>query len=390
MMRKVLLYILFFFFFGQLVVLSQTNGRFHVSNQLVSWSVTQFNDLFAAQAGGRWVPAITGKMILKGGGFVDYEVSANAYGSFTYHEVESVELNGSITPYRIWTRYGNESWEIRAGLQKINFGSARMFRPLMWFDGMDVRDPLRLTEGVYGMMSRYYFENNGSLWGWVLAANHQPKGFELFGSVPQIPEWGGRFEWPVLDGEVGAAFHHRTISLLHNRMQVQLSDDRFAENRWGVNGQWDVGVGIWFETSASWVKQIPGTTFPIPVFNDLLTIGIDYTLQLGNGPGITLEYFRYHAGERWWTGGVDMHLIGTMWTYPLTILDNISAMIFYMPMLGRDQWMSYVSWTRSYDKLSIHAIGFWNPEYSTIPGFQQTSTSMYNGKGVQIMLSYHF
>lgn len=51
--------------------------------------------------------------------------------------------------------------ELRLGLQKINFGSAQLFRPLMWFDKMDPRDPLQMTDGVWGALYRYYFRNNG-------------------------------------------------------------------------------------------------------------------------------------------------------------------------------------------------------------------------------------
>jgi len=53
-------------------------------------------------------------------------------------------------------------------LQKINFGSATLFRLLMWFDRIDPRDPLKLTDGVYGLLLRYYFHNNTNIWLWGL------------------------------------------------------------------------------------------------------------------------------------------------------------------------------------------------------------------------------
>ena len=43
-------------------------------------------------------------------------------------------LDGSIKPYRLWLRLSSSRFEARLGLQKINFGSATIFRPLMWFD----------------------------------------------------------------------------------------------------------------------------------------------------------------------------------------------------------------------------------------------------------------
>jgi hypothetical protein len=71
-------------------------------------------------------------------------------------DFNSFSSNGDIKPYRLWARYSTSQLEIRAGLQKINFGSANILRPLMWFDQMDPRDPLQLTDGVWGILGRYY------------------------------------------------------------------------------------------------------------------------------------------------------------------------------------------------------------------------------------------
>ena len=68
-------------------------------------------------------------------------------------------------------RYSSDQFELRLGLQKINFGSASMLRPLMWFDQMDPRDPLHLTDGVWGLLARYYFLNNANIWLWGLYGN---------------------------------------------------------------------------------------------------------------------------------------------------------------------------------------------------------------------------
>jgi len=56
----------------------------------------------------------------------------------------------------MWIRLSTKQFELRAGLQKINFGSATLLRPLMWFDKIDPRDPLQLTDGVYALLARYY------------------------------------------------------------------------------------------------------------------------------------------------------------------------------------------------------------------------------------------
>ena len=101
----------------------------------------------------------------------DAEVSGNMYGSgdiipFSNEEASwDARWDGKVKLYRGWGRVSNDRAEVRVGLQKINFGSAMMLRPLMWFDSMDPRDPLQMTDGVWGAMGRYYFNNNANVWG---------------------------------------------------------------------------------------------------------------------------------------------------------------------------------------------------------------------------------
>ena len=93
------------------------------------------------------------------------------YGSVLYHPFDSSQVDAAIKAYRLWGRYTGHQFEVRVGLQKIDFGSAMMLRPLQWFDEMDPRDPLNFTTGVYGALGRYYFLNNANIWGWILYGN---------------------------------------------------------------------------------------------------------------------------------------------------------------------------------------------------------------------------
>ncbi|MDR1585772.1 MAG: hypothetical protein LBS07_06360, partial [Prevotellaceae bacterium] len=99
--------------------------------------------------------------------------------------------------------------EVRLGLQKINFGSAQLFRPLMWFDAIDPRDPLQMTDGVWGGLFRYYFQNNANFWLWTLYGNDEVKGWETAPSAQSLPEIGGRVQLPLKQGEVALSYHLR-------------------------------------------------------------------------------------------------------------------------------------------------------------------------------------
>ena len=71
-------------------------------------------------------------------------------------------------PYRIALNMQSVHTEYIIGLQKINFGPARILRPLMWFDSVNPTDPLELTSGVTGISAHYYYEFGWSSQAWLL------------------------------------------------------------------------------------------------------------------------------------------------------------------------------------------------------------------------------
>ena len=151
------------------------------NGQVTAWGVGQFENPFGIQLGGRFVPTLLGNFNLTPKTKIDFEASLNINGTANFTGLRYDSVMGQFKPYRVWARYSTNKWEVRLGLQKINFGSAKLFRPLMWFDGVDVRDPLQLTDGVYGALGRYYFPNNANIWLWTLMGNDKPKGYETIG-----------------------------------------------------------------------------------------------------------------------------------------------------------------------------------------------------------------
>ncbi|MFT3753075.1 MAG: hypothetical protein QM800_09425 [Paludibacter sp.] len=361
----------------------------HISfnGQVTAWGITQFETPVPTQFGGRFVPTLLGNFKLTPNTKLDFEALLNLNGSINFTGLKKDTMLGQLKPYRVWLRYSGDNWEVRAGLQKINFGSAKMFRPLMWFDAMDVRDPLQLTDGVYGVLGKYFFQNNANLWAWGLIGNKNPKGFEKYGTAQWKPEIGGRFELPAGPGEIALSTNHRTL-LFQNPISSSLVVTELNESRIGLDGKWDVGIGLWFESSVT-LTDVENINSPVlPKVQDMWNLGADYTLPIGSGMGVTLEYFRYHAGDKFVVAGNSVSVLGTMLTYPLSMLDNISGMVFYLP--GQNMWMNYLSWARTYDNLSIYAIGYWNPDNVNLISAQSQGRNMFAGKGIQIMLNYNF
>lgn len=374
-------------FCWSLLAQAEQDVKMSLNGQVVVWTTAQFEDPFVIQPGARFVPSFTGKFEMPKQSFFDFEASLNVNGSLTFERGNMVDTVGQFKPYRIWGRYANDKFEVRAGLQKINFGSAKMFRPLMWFDGMDIRDPLQLTDGVYGILGKYYFENNANLWLWGLLGNDRPKGYELYGSALLKPELGGRIETPAGPGEIGLSYHHRTLIPGHNNYNLPLSSVEMKEDRIGVNGKWDVEIGLWFETSISLIDEKEVNIFGK---TDMLNVGVDYTLPFGNGLGITLEYFRYHTGDKLFAGDMSAQVLGGMLNYPVSLMDNISGMLFYLPAGSNSMWLDYLSWNRNYDNFSLYAIAFWNPVSYNFPALQAQNRNLFAGKGLQLMISYNF
>ncbi|MDD4992090.1 MAG: hypothetical protein PHR83_07660 [Paludibacter sp.] len=384
-LKLIVLLILFIF----LSDLSAQKDSIHITfnGKVTAWGIAQVKDPAPVQFRGRFVPTVLGDFKVSPNSKLDFEASLNINGTADFTGLHYDTVMGQFKPYRVWARYSGQNWEVRAGLQKINFGSAKMFRPLMWFDGMDVRDPLQLTDGVYGLLGKYFFENNANLWAWGLIGNKNPKGYELWGTAQWKPEIGGRFQMPAGPGEIAISTHHRKIqyqklfSSTYNLYETN-------ESRIGLDGKWDLGVGLWFESSVT-MTDTQNNNFPLlNKVQDMWSLGVDYTFPVGNGIGATVEYFRYHAGDQFIVNGNARNVLGTMLSYPISMLDNLSGMVFYLP--GQNKFMNYLSWSRTYDNFNIYGIGYWNPENVQLMAAQSQNRNMFAGKGIQIMVSYNF
>ena len=354
-----------------------------VRGQLSGWLA--YHDAPSAESGLglRYIPAFSLKLDLGRGWALDSEVSINAYGSARGASFSSWEASGEIKPYRIWVRLVSDRFEARFGLQKINFGSAMLLRPLMWFDRLDPNDPLQLTDGVYGLLLKYTFAGNANIWIWGLYGNGDPKGWETVGTKKTAPEFGGRIQTPVPAGEVALSYHHRTIDAATSGAAL-LPGERTnpPEDRLGFDGKWDLGVGLWIEAV---LARQGYAVFPLR-YQRTLTLGLDYTFDLGNGLHILAEHLRAAAAADVWGSSDSRDFTGLILDYPLDLLDRLSGTVFYAGSTG--DWYRLLTWRRTYDRWSFHVIGFWNPDrYQLFPG--RPGASLFAGKGVQLTIVFN-
>lgn len=348
--------------------------------QLSSWGNFNLVNSYPLYLGGRYIPQLNYNIQLPNSKLIDFEVSANMYGDAGIHFFDSAELKGDVNPYRVWGRYSTQQLEIRVGLQKIDFGTAVMLRALRWFDQVDPRDPLQLTDGVWGGLMRYYFLNNTNIWVWGLYGNKELKGRELIKTNINIPEFGGRIQFPIPLGEAGISYHHRVADSKDLVGMVPVYDE-IPENRIGIDAKWDLIAGVWFEGALVTKSKDIG----VLTNQEIFTVGSDYTFGIGSGLNVTLEHMLFANDEKAFEFANTNNSSGLSVRYPIGMFDNISA-IFYYDWTNNSVY-NFVNWYRSFDHTTFYVMAYWNPESVQMPssGVQ----NLYGGKGIQVMFVFN-
>ncbi len=344
------------------------NIRFN--GQISSWGTgVKINENWNGSYGLRYIPQFNYNYYLNEDEVLNTEILFNSYyiTDFTTSEFK-------VKLYRAIFRYTTAQSELQIGLQKINFGPARLLRPLMWFDRIDPRDPLKLTDGVYALRFKYSFLDNSLLWLWCLYGNTENKGYELLPTEKRAPEVGGRFQLPAFDGEIGVTFHTR---------RVDASLYYYWENRYALDGRWDIGIGIWFESA--WQQNISSLT--AYKWNRMTTLGTDYTIPVGNGIYIMAEHLLTTFSDSFWSTGQSRQISATMISYPIGVFDNISLQEYYD--WDNKNLYQYFQFQRTYDSFIINFALFHYPENGGSLFFNGEN-SLLSGYGLQLMLVFNY
>jgi hypothetical protein len=359
----------------------QGQDSLRLQGQASAWLLYNPENPLPLYAGIRYIPALNYQFGLTRNRMLDFELSVNLYGSLGMRLPDSTAAESRLKPYRAWMRFSGEQFELRAGLQKINFGSAVMLRPLMWFDQLDARDPLQLTDGVWGLLGRYYFLNNANLWIWGLYGNKKAKTWETGNTNVSYPELGGRLQLPVPEGEIALSCHSRVADTreLGNGIPAY---ERVRENRLGLDGKWDLGIGLWFE--GAWIgktKNLGSLTN-----EEIFGAGTDYTFGIGNGLNAVLEHLLVTFDEQAFRFEKNIVFSGLSLSYPLGISDQLGAIAYY-DWTGKNSY-NFVNWKHQMNNFSFYLMAFLNPENYQLPQLQEGG-SLFAGRGIQIMLVFN-
>ncbi|MEE8397351.1 MAG: SPOR domain-containing protein [Desulfobacterales bacterium] len=342
--------------------------------QISAWSIeSRDRGSWWNNSGLRYIPQLSVKKPLGALSFVDLEVSANGFAAY---ESSNQDRDPELELYRLKLRYATPQTETRIGLQKLNFGPALLLRPLKWFDRLDPRDPLQLTEGVYGLRFKYDAGNNASVWFWALYGNEDLKGYESFPTSEDTAEAGLRIQYPVPRGEIAATFHSRQV----DASTFHLKD--FRENRFAFDARLDIGIGLWVE---SMLQHQDASMLPYQ-WQKMITIGADYTFGIGSGLYLLAEHMTTAVSEEAFQWDEDIQVSAFLLSYTLGFFDSLSAIGTYSWDLKK--YGQYLSWQRTYDNLVLQVSAFHYPQSSggALGGNQTTLGAGYGG---QLMVIYN-
>ncbi len=329
--------------------------------------------------GTRYLPEFTFNKKIDSLSSFAIETSVNLSLSKTNIPGHSLNTNSNLSPYRIWLRYLKKNWELRLGLQKIDFGSAQLLRPIQWFNQIDPRDPLGLTNGVYGLLIRHYFKNNSNLWLWGLYGNEKQRGLDALTTLNDSPEFGGRFQTFIPKGEAALSYHYRKAGANNIPFFENYSS---PEHRIGFDSKIDIGFGMWTElTYVHRTKNIGILTNQL-----LLNFGVDYTFRIGNGLTVSKEYLFSDSTDSMTNESLRRGFSALSFNYPLGLSSSLSGLIY-------QQWNNntqtlMLNYQQQFNNLSGYIILYYNPK--AVEGIQQNDIfQSFSGPGIQLLIVFN-
>ncbi len=172
--------------------------------------------------------------------------------------------------FRAWLRAGNETVKIRGGRQAILFGAGALFRPLGFFDNRNISGVVPLTRGVDGLRTTVFLSPDTFIDSWLVSADKDSRVVA-----------GGRIESQVSGVETGLVFQYHPETDLEFLPEF---DRELFQLGYHLKGEY--GIGYWNEARFD---------FGVESFEDNLRFdsvwGADYTLNVGEGLHVLVEYF---------------------------------------------------------------------------------------------------
>ena len=380
-MKKNLFFSLLVTFLVSLNLEASDRDSLNFQTQISLFGLYNPGNVVTSSVGAKMVPQIDYLRDFSGDRRISAEVSGNFSlnaGVFPHDVVKDLDPAISARLYRAWVRFSTQRNEIRAGLQQLNFGSASLLRPLQWFDGIDPTDPLRMTNGVWGVLDRIYFKNNSTLWLWGLYGNKDRRVWDFNNPQEDLPDLGFRFQLPVPRGELALSANHRMVEVNAG----STGETHYRETKIGLDGKWDLGPGLWFEDSYT----VTSLESPLKEGWNLLTVGTDLTPEDFGGITFTVEHLISTNFSTINDYELTTNLSALSVTWPINMIIRLSGIGLYS--WENNFWFRYLTLSADFDRSSFYLIGFWNASFfsAQLP----IGSSSFSNHGLQLMCVVHF
>lgn len=163
-----------------------------------------------------------------------------------------------------------------------------------------------------------------------------------------------------------------------------ISLEPIKEIRIGLDGKYDFGPGLWFETVI--IHQDEDVPILPYTYRHSLTLGADYTFEIGNGLHIMGEHLWFELADAFLMTGDGYQYSAFSMNYPIGLLDQLTTIFYYD--WETESFYRFVNIQRIYDRWSIYLMAFWNPDQFNLPQMQQ-SHAFFAGKGIQFMIVFN-
>ncbi len=200
-------------------------------------------------------------------------------------------------------------------------------------------------------------------------------GWEAFSGKSGTLETGGRLTVPNNRGQIGISTHFRIADI----SELYPNDPDLYESRIGLDGFWDVGVGLWVE-SVYKHQELSADPFLDQI---QATLGSDYTIWLGNGLHIMAEHMLISSWNSPFMEDQTSHLSTVMLSFSPTMFDQVSLLI--LNNWEDDSPLAYISWGQTYDDFRFTVGAF----YSKSDTNNSSAGSGFSGKGLQLTVAYN-
>lgn len=359
--------------------------RVHFEGQLSTWArwFSLEDNGGDYQGGIRYLPSLSLEHKLNAQSRFGFEMALNGLFSF---DSGPADPQADLALYRATAWFATARTETVIGLQKIAFGPATLLRPLRWFDRIDPKDPLGFTNGQYGARFRYFTLDNTNAWIWCLYPNidQDDNAADELPTEDSVPQWGGRVQVPLLGGEMALSANVRRVDTTTSMLQwatAQSPETGYEERRVGLDGRWDIGVGLWFEM----VFQHQTIAWPFE-WRKAVVGGIDYTFDWGNGLYALVEQMAAAGSQQPLGWEEEVWASAVMLRYPLNVMDA-------MQFIGAYGWddngvSAHLSWQRTYDRWIINAALFHYPTGDDNPSTVDQPLPV-SGSGAAVMLIFN-